>query len=91
MDALCIEGLATLQVVDEATRFQAARFLKSMSTKNLWEAIRNCWIDVYIGPPEVISHDVGKNFVSVEFKQNAAAMTISVNEAPVEALLVYFG
>lgn len=85
MDVLWIEGLATLQVADEATRFQAARFLKSMSTKDLWEAIRNCCIDVYIRPPDVISHDAGKILVSAEFKQNAAAMAIRVNEASVEA------
>jgi hypothetical protein len=42
-----------------------------MSTKTVWEAIRACWINIYIGPPETIVHDAGKNFASTEFRQYA--------------------
>lgn len=47
--------------------------------------LRNCWIDVYIGPPDVITHDAGSNFASKEFRQNAQSMAIRTNEVPVEA------
>ena len=47
--------------------------------------LRNCWIDVYIGLPDVIIHDAGSNFASKEFRQNAQSMAIRTNEVPVEA------
>jgi hypothetical protein len=30
-----------------------------------------CWIDTYLGPPDNIVHDAGKNFASAEFRQHA--------------------
>lgn len=56
-----------------------------MSAQYVWEALRTCWIDVYLGPPDVIAHDAGKNFASHEFRQNATALAIETNEVPVEA------
>jgi hypothetical protein len=44
-----------------------------------------CWIDVYLGPPDQIVYDAGKNFSSVEFRQQARAMAIEVKEVPVKA------
>jgi len=44
-----------------------------------------CWIDVYLGPPDQIVHDAGKNFSSAEFRQQTKAMAIEVKEVPVEA------
>jgi hypothetical protein len=85
VDILYIEGKATLHIVDEATRFQAGRFLKDISAKHTWEALRVCWIDTYLGPPDLITHDAGKNFVSKEFKQYAGNLGITVKPVPVEA------
>jgi hypothetical protein len=42
----------TLHVVDAATSFNAVRFLKDITTRQVWEALRLCWIDVYQGPPD---------------------------------------
>jgi hypothetical protein len=56
-----------------------------MSTKTVWEAIRSCWINIYIGPPEIIVYDAGKNFASTEFRQYAQSMTITTKEVPIEA------
>lgn len=80
-----IEGKPILHGVDKATPFQAARFLRSMNTLTVWEAVRSCWIDVYIGPPEVIVHDAGTNFTRNEFKQNAQLMAFVTKEVAVEA------
>jgi hypothetical protein len=44
-----------------------------------------CWIDTYLGPPDLITHDAGKNFVSKEFKTYAKAMSISTRSIPIEA------
>jgi hypothetical protein len=47
--------------------------------------LRTCWIDTYLGPSDLITHDAGKNFVSNEFKQYASAMGVSTKGVPVEA------
>lgn len=85
IDVLYLNGKPVLQVVDEATAFQAARFLQNMSARNAWDTLRICWIDVYLGPPDQIVHDAGKNFSSAEFRQEANSMAIEVKEVPVEA------
>jgi Reverse transcriptase (RNA-dependent DNA polymerase) len=85
VDIMYIDNQPILHVIDEATRFQAARFLKDVSTKHTWDMLRLCWIDTYIGPPELITHDAGRNFISKEFRQNARTMAISTKAVPVEA------
>ena len=47
--------------------------------------LRACWIDTYIGPPDHITHDAGKNFVSKEFTGYANSLAISTKSVPVEA------
>jgi hypothetical protein len=44
-----------------------------------------CWIDTYLGPPDLVTHDAGKNFVSKEFKEYANTMGIRTKAVPVEA------
>jgi hypothetical protein len=85
VDILYLEGKPVLQVIDAATSFGAARFLRDMSARNTWDTLRACWIDTYQGPPDYVVHDAGKNFTSIEFKQLASSMSIKVKEAPVEA------
>jgi hypothetical protein len=62
VDIMYLDGSPVLHVVDEATRFQAARWLPSMAAQHVWESLRTCWIDVYLGPPDLINHDAGTNF-----------------------------
>ena len=85
IDIMYIDGSPVLHVVDEATRFQAARWLNNISAQTTWDALRNCWIDVYVGPPDLIVHDAGTNFTAAEFQQNANSMTIQKKCVPVEA------
>jgi hypothetical protein len=85
VDIMYIDGQPVLHVIDEATRFQAARWLRDISAKHTWDILRLCWIDTYIGPPEYITHDAGKNFISKEFRQYAQSMAISTKSVPVEA------
>ena len=85
VDILYIIGKPVLHIVDEATRFQAGRWLKNISAKHVWEQLRCCWIDSYLGPPDFISADAGKQFIAREFKQYAANMGITVRNVPVEA------
>lgn len=74
-----------LHIVDEATAYQAGRWLKDFSAKTAWETIRECWIDTYLGPPDLISHDAGTNFESREFKQYAQTVNTTTKCVPVEA------
>jgi hypothetical protein len=43
------------------------------------------WIDTYLGPPDNIVYDAGKNFASVKFRQYVKSIIIQVQEIPVEA------
>ena len=85
IDVLYLEGKPVLQAVDEATAFNAARFMKDMSAKTAWDTVRTCWIDMYQGPPDYIVHDAGTNFASAEFRQYARSMAVEVKEIPIEA------
>ena len=85
VDILYIQGKPVLHLVDEATRFQAGRWLKDISARHVWDQLRTCWIDTYLGPPDIISSDTGKQFTSREFKQYAANMGIVIKNVPVEA------
>jgi hypothetical protein len=85
IDIMYIDGSPVLHVVDEATRFQAARWLLNMTTQHVWETLRICWIDVYLGPPDLINHDAGTNLTSSEFQQYTRSLDITTKEVPVEA------
>ena len=43
------------------------------------------WIDSYLGPPDLITHNAGKNFVSKEFVQYTATIGIGTKVVLVEA------
>ena len=84
-DVFYVQSRPVLHAIDSATSFQAARFLKDQTTKTTWNTLRECWIDTYLGPPDMIRHDAGKNFTSSEFRAKANSMGITVKEVPVEA------
>jgi len=44
-----------------------------------------CWINTYLGPLDVITYNIGKNFVSKEFKEYATIIGIITKGVPVEA------
>jgi len=44
-----------------------------------------CWINIYLGPLDVIIYDVGKNFISREFKQYAVNIGTTIKSIPVKA------
>lgn len=85
VDIFYIQGKPVLHLVDEATAFQAGRWLQNISAKHVWDQLRICWIDSYLGPPDFISADAGTQFMAREFKQYATNMGIIVKNVPVEA------
>jgi hypothetical protein len=44
-----------------------------------------CWIDIYLGPLDIITYNTGKNFISKEFKQYIIILGITIKSMPVEA------
>ena len=85
VDIFFISGQPVLHVVDEATRYQAGRWLQNISAKTTWDTLRMCWIDTYLGPPDQITTDAGKNFASKEFNQLATTLSTKVKIIPVKA------
>ena len=74
-----------MYIIDEATSFITARFLKDESTRIVWDILRTYWINTYLGPPDYFVHDAEKNFSSIEFQKEARTMAVDVKEVPVKA------
>lgn len=62
MDVMYIDGKAVLHIVDEGTRFSAARFLPDNRTATIWKLLLVCWANIYTGLPNRIITDQGSNF-----------------------------
>ena len=75
VDVFYINGRPVLHVVDEATKYQAARWLP-ISASAIWQSHRACWIDVYVCPPDIIAHDAGKGFVADESQASSNMLKI---------------
>jgi hypothetical protein len=84
VDVMYIGQQPVLHVVDEATHFAAAMFMKNVSTKETWRLITRCWSNVYMGPPDYLRVDQGTNFVSNEFMSLAETAGVEVLKAPIE-------
>ncbi|KAH0425958.1 polyprotein [Colletotrichum camelliae] len=85
VDIFYLDSKPVLHIIDAATGFQAARFMPDISAKTTWETFRACWMDVYLGPPDWIVADAGRNFDSTEFKQSARLVGTEVKIVPIEA------
>ena len=44
-----------------------------------------CWINIYLGPLDLITSNIGKNFISKEFKEYVNTIGIYIKAVPVEA------
>ena len=84
-DVMHLNGKPTIHVIDSATAFQAARFLRTVSATETWETLRALSIDTYLGSPEVLTHDAGTKFASAEFRAEAKLVGITCHQVPVEA------
>jgi hypothetical protein len=84
VDVIYINKKPVLHAIDEATAFQAARFLQNLQARTAWDILRFMWIDTYVGPPDVIVTNAGTNFVNNEFVNNARILAIEIKEIPVE-------
>ena len=85
VDIIYLDKKSVLHTVDATTTFQADRFLNNMSTKETWKALRQCWIDTYLGLLDIITHDVSTNFDFTEFHTEANILGITCHQISVEA------
>ncbi|KAH8193590.1 hypothetical protein TruAng_012245 [Truncatella angustata] len=85
VDIVHLSDGKALHVIDASTSYQAAEFLEKEDARSVWDALCRCWIFVYLGPPDIISHDPGTNFASKEFRSSARIMGCTCKEAPIEA------
>ena len=83
-DIMFIGGKPLLHVVDEATHFTSACWLRKSTSKEVWKALLRCWSNIYMGPPDFLRVDQGTNFISEEFKELADTSGITLLEAPIE-------
>lgn len=86
-DVFYIARRPILNIEDEATCYQDATWLKfkSMNATDLRQALNRCWIDVYVGPHDIITHDAGKAFIARSFQSQAELFHIQTDEVPIEA------
>jgi len=68
IDVMYIDGKSVLHVVDNATVFQAAKFLRNIEATTVWEALQLCWLNIYTDSSDVIVYDAGTNFTAKKFR-----------------------
>lgn len=84
VDTMFIRGRPVIHMVDMATHFSAAAFLRNQSSSEVWKAIQGLWNLVYMGPPDFLMVDQGTNYTSQELRGNLDAHGITLQEAPIE-------
>lgn len=84
MDVMYLRGKPVLHIVDEATHFASAMFLKNVTSLEVWKTFLRCWVHVYLGPPDYLRVDQGSNFTSAETSANAEGLGIQLIKEPVE-------
>ena len=78
------KGELVLYIINAAILFQAARFLKSFSVRDIQDIFRLIQINVYIGPLEIICYNIGRNFNSSKFYQYTILISIITKYIPVK-------
>lgn len=84
MDVLFLNSKPVLHIVDEGTRFSAARLLPDYSTNTIWKTILECWAAVYTRLPNRMLVDQARCFGD-SFIHLAAIANMAVERIGVEA------
>ena len=74
-----------LHVVDRGTRFSSALFVDGESAEDVWNAFISWWASIYIGFPNIHTHDFGSCFTSEFFKKSGAEFGIITKEVLCES------
>ncbi len=79
MDVMYLDRKPVLHIVDEGTRFSAARFVPDVSRKTIWRTFLECWAAGYTGLPHKILVDQANYFGPV-FATIGALSRVDVSE-----------
>lgn len=71
-------------MVEEATKYAAANFLRSQSAMDTWKEIQYMWMLVLLGPPDLLAVDKGSAYVLDEMMPNCEADGIRLREESIE-------
>lgn len=82
---MVIQRRPVLHMVDEATQFTAASFLKNLLAKETYGSIQRILLLVYMQPPDLLLVDQGTGYNSKEICEAAEAARLKVDETPIEA------
>ena len=63
VNVMYLDSKPVLHIVNNATVFQAARFLRDMAAATVWETLQLCWLNVYTDLSDLIIHDAGTNLI----------------------------
>ena len=74
-----------IHVVDRGTHFSAAQFVPNESAEGIWNTFVACWVSLYVGFPNVISHDQGSLFNADFFQNTCAKFGIISKVSPTES------
>lgn len=73
-----------IHMVDKATRFGAASFIRNQTTTEIWNTIQISRCLVYLGPSEFLSVDQGLAYTSREIKKTIEAFRVRIKETPID-------
>ena len=84
IDIMYMDGDPVLHIVDDGTKFNAAKCLDEVSTAEVWNAIVCCWAMVYTGLPNRILTDQGSQFRETVINL-ARLLNVEVSRTGIEA------
>lgn len=84
LDLMYIEGKPVLHIIDESTKFSAARFIPNKKVDTIWKTLIKCWVSIYTGMPNRMLVDRGSEFGNL-FINLAAENNIKVDKTGIEA------
>lgn len=84
MDLMWLDNQPVLDVVEAATNFQNAVFLKSKSTTDIWKAFFHYWTSVYIAFPKIKKLEKESSLSSRNFRNNAKDVGVDLQFSGIE-------
>lgn len=82
VDFVKIEDEVCHHVLDQAPRYQSAKRMQNETAAAAWDALKACWMEVYFGTNDVITHDAGTKLSSREFHTNCDRFHIRFEDVP---------
>ncbi len=73
-----------LHIVHRGTHFSTAKFVSGESAEDAWNTLISCWVSVYAGFPNIMTHDFGICFTSDFFRMHVPNLVLSQKKYPVD-------